>query len=224
LYLLAGGLVLVLALAAFFWLRGTGGGDNLLNSRHLTQIPEPGVFGSDTPSLSDGLSLWQVNEAALAPFRALLLQGVAQHHRVLIVADAEMELPTVHGGPLYRAKSQTAIAVADAAITLIDHPGLPVAVIVVAETLQGPTLADYEAVLVPDVGVIALVAQLAEGQAADVCVTLDDTTCCLDTATAELRVEEHPWGLNIVRTAKTPAPEASAPEASAPEASAPKSV
>jgi len=140
----------------------------------------------------------------------LLLQGVAQHHRVLIVADAGAALPTVHGGPLYRSRGQRAVQVADAAITLLDHPGLPVAVVVAAEAIPTLLLDDYAAVLVPDVGVIAIVSEPEADRPADITVVRAGTAWRLSTADGTVVVEEHPWGVQVTAT-PPPAAEPSAP-------------
>jgi len=161
LYLLAGALVLVLALAAFLWLRApNAGASSARASRHYEIQPEPGLLGSTTPALTDGLSTWKASSADADDFLPMLLQAMAQHHQVLVVTDEDTQLPLVAGGPVYRARAAAAVAVADAAISLVDQPGLPLAVLVRQEKISAALLNDYATLLTPDVGVVALISNI----------------------------------------------------------------
>ena len=198
LYLLGGALVLVLALAAFLWLRTPGSeGASARASRHYTLQPEPGILGSLTPSLSDGLSTWEIAPDQSAEFLSLLLQGVAQHHRVLVVAPGEASLPLTGGGPIYRSREHSAVAVADAAISLMDQPGLPLAVLVWQEEIESTLLSDYATVLTPDVGVVALISRISGDHKMDVHVAQADMGWRVRRGDSGVQIDLTEWGVRV---------------------------
>jgi hypothetical protein len=199
LYLLGGALVLVLALAAFLWLRAPSvDRSGSRTSRHYTLQPEPGLLGSVTPSLSDGLSTWQVEPAEQAAFGSLLLQSIAQHHRVLVVAADGAILPAVAGGPIYRAQASSAVAVADAAINLMDQPGLPLAVLVWQAEIEQALLSDYATVLTPDVGVVALLSNITgEAQAMDVVISATTEGWRVQRGDTGVVISMTEWGVRV---------------------------
>jgi hypothetical protein len=206
LYLLGGALVLVLAITAFLWLRAPSADQSgSRTSRHYTLQPEPGLLGSVTPSLSDGLSTWQVEPAEQEAFGSLLLQSIAQHHRVLVVAADETTLPPVAGGPIYRAQAGSAVAVADAAISLMEQPGLPLAVLVWKAEIEQALLSDYATVLTPDVGVVALICTITgEAQAMDVTISATEQGWRVQRGDTGVVISMTEWGVRV-----SPAPSAS---------------
>ena len=200
LYLLGGALVLVLAIAAFLWLRApSSDGGSARGSRHYELQPEPGLLGSVTPSLSDGLSTWKVSPADAPGFLELLLQSMAQHHRVLVVASDETTLPVVPGGPVYKAREHSAVAVADAAISLMDQPGLPLAVLVVQAEIGAALLSDYSTVLTPDVGVVALVSEIKGEHLFDVDITRSEDGWRVQRGDTGVHIGLTEWGVRVSR-------------------------
>lgn len=198
LYLLGGALVLVLALAAFLWMRAPSApAAGPRGSRHYTVQPEPGLLGSVTPSLSDGLSTWQIEPADSSDFVSLLLESMSQHHRVLVVTPEETSLPLVGGGPIYRARASSAVSVADAAIALMDQPGLPLAVLVWQEEIEGALISDYATVLTPDVGVIALVSRITGEHQMDVSVTRNPDGWQVRRGDTYVDIAMTEWGVRV---------------------------
>ena len=76
-------------------------GDPTEPVRGVELVPEAGVFGGATPSLSDGLCVWQVSEDDLQPAIHDALATLARFHRVLVVAPTGLDIPSVPGGPVY---------------------------------------------------------------------------------------------------------------------------
>ena len=198
LYIIGGALVLVLAVAAFLWLRtpSTGGGASK-SSRLYTVQPEPGLLGSTAPSLSDGLSTWRVGPTDTNDFLELLLQSMAQHHRVLVVASEETRLPVVHGGPIFLTRLDTAAGVADAAISLLDHAGLPLAVLVLRPKLNTAELEDFATVLTPDVGVVALLSEIEGGHRIDVEIARVSDGWHLRRGDTDVHIRLTEWGARV---------------------------
>jgi hypothetical protein len=151
--------------------------------------------------LSDGLSTWQVQPAEQEAFRDLLLQSIAQHHRVLVVAADDAKLPAIAGGPIYRAQSLSPVAVADAAISLMDQPGQPLAVLVCLAEIEQALLSDYATVLTPDVGVVALVSNISgEAQSPDVVITATTEGWQIQRGDTGVIISMTEWGVRVSPT------------------------
>jgi hypothetical protein len=205
LYLLGGALMLVLAGAAFMWLRSPAPSAGAAKpSRLYTQAPEPGLLGSAAPSLSDGLSTWRTAPSDTDAFMGLLLQSMAQHHRVLVVCGEETLLPPTHGGPVFRARQDTPIAIADAAAALMDYPGLPLAVLVARSTIKATMLHDYATVLTPDVGVVTVLNECEGAHPIDVEVSKSPSGWTLDCDGANVQVQITEWGVRVSQTKTAP--------------------
>jgi hypothetical protein len=149
--------VLVLVGVAWLWLRNrpAEGGSR---SGGLVAVPEPGLLGAGTPSLSDGLSLWLVPEADTDAVVRPLLATLARHHRVLFAAPSSVAAPPVFGGPVYRATNIRPSHVGDAA-ELLQRDGGAVAVLFVGTQSDAATLKDYADLLPTGVGSICVLAQ-----------------------------------------------------------------
>jgi hypothetical protein len=91
----------VLLLAGLLYLGWSGSGGSLLPS-----LPEPGLLGPQTPSLSEGLSRWETAPEDTAALTRILLATMARHHRVLLIAPPDFQPDPVFGGPVYRAPSR----------------------------------------------------------------------------------------------------------------------
>ena len=150
--------MLVLVGVAWLWLRNrpAEGGGGTPNG--LVVVPEPGLLGPGTPSLSDGLGLWIVPEADQEAVVAPLLATLARHHRVLFAAPSRVAAPSVYGGPVYRATNTRPSHVGDAAEAL-QREGGAVAVLFVGTGADAATIRDYADLLPTGVGSICLVAQ-----------------------------------------------------------------
>ena len=202
LYVIGGILLLILAGVAFFWFRSPeasahsasiaapGGASGLVH-----RMPEPGILGNGTPSLSDGTSVWVVDAANAQDFFALLLGSLAQHHRVVVVASGSGSLPLVHGGPVYRMKSPRPGHVSDAVNTLSHEPGNPLAVLVNATGMDGAALNDYADLTPGDLGMVILRTDAHTGpeQSLNVTRTGGGWSIQAGDTTVTLRVNE--WGL-----------------------------
>ena len=202
LYVIGGILLLILAGVAFFWFRSPeasahsttvaapGGASGLVH-----RMPEPGILGQGTPSLSDGTSVWVVDAANSQDFFTLLLGSLAQHHRVVVVAAGSSSLPLVHGGPVYRMKSPRPGHVSDAVSTLSREPGNPLAVLINATGMNGATLNDYADLTPGDLGMVILRTDAHSGpeQSLNVTRTGGGWSIKAGDTTVTLRVNE--WGL-----------------------------
>ena len=164
LYLLLGLGLVALAGVGALWLRG-GGRERPSLEGGVGPLPEASLLGNGTPSLSDGLSVWRVAPADLAGFGGALLQHLAVHHRVLVVAPATVELVPVHGGPVYRSPSLSPSKVADSCDDLEDARGAPLAVLVLTDAPDVEALEDYADLLAPDLGVVVVSSQDVELEA-----------------------------------------------------------
>jgi hypothetical protein len=91
-----------LLLAALLYLGWSGGGSL------LSPLPEPGLLGPNTPSLSAGLSAWEVSPEDSRLFANLLVATLARQHRVLLLVPPDFSPDPVFGGPVYRAPARPA--------------------------------------------------------------------------------------------------------------------
>lgn len=149
--------VLVLVGVAWLWLRNRPA-EGSTRPGGLTVVPEPGLLGPGTPSLSDGLSLWLVPEADTDALVRPLLATLARHHRVLLAAPSRVVAPAVFGGPVYRATNIRPSHVGDAAESL-QREGCAVAVLFVGTQADAATLKDYADLLPTGVGSICVLSQ-----------------------------------------------------------------
>ena len=202
LYVIGGILLLILACVAFFWFRSPeayapstsrtapSGASGLVH-----RMPEPGILGNGTPSLSDGSSVWVVDAADTQDFFALMLGSLAQHHRVVMVAPGSDPLPLVHGGPVYRMKSPRAGHVSDAITSLRHEPGNPLAVMINATGMDGATLNDYADLTPGDLGMVIIRNDAHTGpeQSLKVTRTKDGWSIVSGDTTVTLHINE--WGL-----------------------------
>ena len=90
-----------LLLAGLLYLNWSGGSGST-----LPPLPEPGLLGPATPSLSEGLSRWDVAQEEASSLANILLATLARNHRVLLIAPPDFQPDRVFGGPVYRASSR----------------------------------------------------------------------------------------------------------------------
>lgn len=205
LYIIGGVLLLILAAVAFFWFRvpttegtNTGRPRPVIGNDRVHKLPEPGLLGEGTPSLSDGTSIWVVQSSEASDFTALMLSSMAKHHRVLVVSTSTDHLPLVHGGPVYRMKSPRPTHVADAVQTLNAEPGLPVAILVHAAEMESALLNAYADLMPGNVGAAIVVHDEYNGPESVVTVKQQSNGWILGgsgtSATVQLRSTE--WGFS----------------------------
>ncbi len=143
-----------LALAGVLLTRKSGGSGGGVD---LPRLPEPPLLGPGTPTLSDGMSVWQVpaghRDALLAP----LLATLARHHRVLAVAPSTVKLPPVFGGPVFHLPPSNAQDIDDAMQDLADSDGAPPALLMVVEGTDATAIEARAGNLPAGIGGIALV-------------------------------------------------------------------
>jgi hypothetical protein len=218
LYVIGGVLLLILAVVAFFWFREpttsspssgeSRGRAQTLNSR-AHQMPEPGLLGEATPSLSDGTSFWVVPEEDAADFIQILLASMAQHHQVLVVSAGTDALPLVHGGPVYRMKSPRPTHVADVVNSLAANSGRPVAILLHTAEMNSSLLNDYADLLPGNVGAAIVVHNSYSGLETTVEVSRNGGDWHLEVGGSITRLRSTEWGLSVT---EIPAPPSSSPE------------
>lgn len=143
----------VLALVGILWAWSrTRGGASTAGA--LTPLPEPGILGSGTPSLTDGLSVWVVDAADAPALTGALLATLARFHRVLYVGPARDTPPPVHGGPVFRALTGRPSHVGDTVEAMATSGGAAVAVLISGVGLERPAMQEFADMLPTGVGAI----------------------------------------------------------------------
>lgn len=116
------GLLLMTGLV-YTTMRGRRGGE-------LKALPEPGLLGPFTPSLTAGLSVWEVGADDASALADALLATAARHRRVIVAADATYAPAPVFGGPVYRAATTTPAGIQETIEAAEDDGGPPIAVLI----------------------------------------------------------------------------------------------
>jgi len=199
LYVIGGILLLVLAGVAFFWFRPEESGretSRYVGSDQAHKMPEPGLLGEGSPSLSDGPSVWIVEPSDAHDFLALLLSSMASHHRVLVVSPGSEALPLVHGGPIFRMKNPRPSHVSDALESLSSEPGLSFSVLIRATEMNEKTITDYCELLPSDVGTAIVVSGKHDGPEQQVAVSRNANGWQLKTSNCSVHLMMNEWGLS----------------------------
>ena len=200
LYFIGGGLLLVLAGVAFLWFRPQGsdaaGPARFTGSDQAHRMPEPGLLGQGTPSLSDGACVWHVDAPDTEDFMALLLGSMAGHHRVLVVSPGAAPLPVVPGGPVYKMKNPRPSHVADTLNTLEQAPGLGFSILIRATEMNAETISDYCETLPQEVGTAIVVNQAHTGPEAQVRVTREASGWLITSESTSVRLSANAWGMS----------------------------
>ncbi|GDX79791.1 hypothetical protein LBMAG42_16020 [Deltaproteobacteria bacterium] len=163
--------LLVLLGVVWFWKRAKGGPRS--RTADVQMVPEPGLFSPSLPSLSDGLIAWVVPEGAAAVVQPLLAQ-LADRHRVLVIARAEVDVKPVVGGPVFRVVGVRPSLVGDVAESLEQESGPPLCVLLVLESADAEALRDYRDLLPPTVGGVVVLRNDVETSLPRVFVTSND--------------------------------------------------
>ncbi len=138
--------------------RGRASADGL--PAGMTVVPEAGLLGPDTPSLSEGLSQWVVAPNDAHELLRPLLATLARYHRVVVCAPARSALPPVPGGPVYRVAPGKPGDLADAVEALQDMSAGGIAVLMLGDGLDGATLKAHGDALPEGVGGAVVVMQV----------------------------------------------------------------
>jgi hypothetical protein len=155
------GLVALLGLL-WLWVRGRSAGPDLSALRGLETLPEASVLGEAAPPLSEGLQLLvHTAEDEPALIRSLLTT-MARTHRVVVVAPARVEVPSVPGCPVYRGASGRPSEVGAAVDAVLATPGRNVAVLLIGQGGSADLYRDLADVLPTGAGGFALVSQPVE--------------------------------------------------------------
>ena len=194
LYVIGGVLLLVLGAVAFFWFREPTGSTVDSGSTLVHRMPEPGLLGEGTPSLSDGASVWVVDTESTADFMSLLLSSMAAHHRVVVVAPGSNPIPVVHGGPVYRMKNPRAGHVADAVNELMRSPGQPVAVLVDATRMEESILSNYANLVPGDLGTMFVRNTAHTGPERSLSVTKTEGGWAISDGDTRVELRINEWG------------------------------
>ncbi len=157
---LGGGTFLLLGLF-WLWSRGRNSAPAAIPSS-LSRMPEPPFISAPIPPLSDGLQIWNVppdDRAALLPD---LLATLADRHRVLFVGAADVDVPRVAGGPVFRVGGNRPQHLEDPVHTLHEDGGRPVTVLLVIDDPTEALLTEFADVLPVHVGGVVIVSQAVE--------------------------------------------------------------
>ncbi len=100
----------------------------------LAPLPEPGLVGPTTPSLSAGLSVWEIDPEDAADLADALLATLARHRCVVVAADPGYIPAAVFGGPVYRADGCTPAAIKKMVDAADEEAGPRIAVLIRCET------------------------------------------------------------------------------------------
>jgi hypothetical protein len=203
LYVIGGILLLLLAAVAYFWFKPEDAETTPVRfsgSVAAHQLPQPGLLGEGSPSLSDGATVWIVEAPDTEEFISLLLSQMASHHRVLIVSPGTDSIPLTAGGPVFRMKNPRPTHVADAVNSLLVNPGNPMAILIKATSVDANTINDYCELLPGAVGTTIVVNGVYSGPEQQVTVKREPNGWRLDTSSGTVRLTMNPWGMSSVLT------------------------
>jgi hypothetical protein len=189
--------LLALAGLGLYWV-WTRGSRSPEVPKGVVLLPEPGLLGVGTPSLSDGLCQWVVPSSEWAELTGPLLAHLARHHRVLVAAPTRIEVPLVHGGPVYRMTGMRPAWVGDAAEELYDDPGAPLVVLLFTDVEEVDTIRDFADLLPPEVGGVLVLGSDLPTSLATVHCRRDGGGWKATAGGAEYHLDEADQGFRIV--------------------------
>jgi len=131
--------------------------ESALLPRTVEVVPEPGLSGPGTPSLSDGLVVWRVAENNLGKAVSDVLTALARFHQVLIVAPSKVAVPEVAGGPVHVCQSSRPASIHARMAELARLPGRPPALLLVGQSADADGFRDIADAVPFNHGGIALV-------------------------------------------------------------------
>ena len=200
LYVIGGVLLLILAGVAFLWFRpqdeAEAGPARFTGSNQAHRMPEPGLLGEGTPSLSDGACVWHVDAADTEEFVGLLLSSMAAHHRVLVVSPGPAHIPLVPGGPIFKMKNPRPSHVSQTLDSLSRAPGLSFSILIRATDMNAQTISEYCETLPEDVGTALLVNAAHTGPESSVRVTREADGWSIVSGSTTVRLTMNTWGMS----------------------------
>ncbi len=166
-------------------------------SAEVQVVPEPGLLAPSFPSLSDGLAAWVAPGEARGILEPLL-RHLADRHRVLVAAAADVELRPVAGGPVYRILGVRPSLVGDVAESLGREPGPPLCVLLVLDEAVEDALRDYRDLLPQDVGGLVLLGKAVNSGLPTVVVGVVSEGWSLQHGATTITVATSARGLDVV--------------------------
>jgi len=209
LYVIGGVLLLILAAVAFLWFRPQDETEpssaRFTGSDQAHRMPEPGLLGDGTPSMTDGACVWHVDAADTDDFVGLLLGSMAAHHRVLVVSPGTAALPLVAGGPVFKMKNPRPSHVSQTLDSLARAPGLPFSIFIRATEMNPQTISEYCETLPQDAGTAILVNAEHTGPETSVRVSRESDGWSIVSGTTTVRLTMNNWGMStaVTGTAET---------------------
>lgn len=205
LYVIGGVLLLILAGVAFLWFRPQDetapSPARFTGSDQAHRMPEPGLLGEGTPSMSDGACVWHVDAADTEEFIGLLLGSMATHHRVLVVSPGAASLPLVAGGPVFKMKNPRPSHVSQTLETLARAPGSGFSIFIRATEMNAQTISEYCETLPQDVGTAILVNAEHTGPERSVRVSRESDGWSIVSGATTVRLTMNNWGMSTAVTA-----------------------
>ncbi len=166
-------------------------------SAEVQIVPEPGLLAPSFPSLSDGLAAWVAPGEARSILEPLL-RHLADRHRVLVAAKADIDIRPVAGGPVYRISAVRPSLVGDVAESLGREPGPPLCVLLVLDEADADALRDYRDLLPQDVGGLVLLGKEVESGLPTVVVAVAAEGWSLGHGPTTITVAASRRGLDVV--------------------------
>lgn len=165
----------------------------------VTVVPEAGLLGPGTPSLSEGLAQWVVAPQDAHEVLRPLIATMARYHRVVVCAPSRSALPAVPGGPVYLVEPGKPSVLTDAVEGVQDMGAGGVAVLIIGDGLDGAALKAQADALPEGVGGVVLVMQVLMTSLPAVQVEPRAGGWRLRFASGEIDVEEREDGFHRVR-------------------------
>ena len=204
LYVIGGVLLLILAGVGFLWFRPQDateqGAVRFTGSDQAHRMPEPGLLGEGTPSMSDGACVWHVDADDTDEFIGLLLGSMAANHRVLVVSPGAAPLPLVAGGPVFKMKNPRPSHVSQTLESLSRAPGLSFSIFIRATEMNAQTISEYCETLPQDVGTTILVNAEHTGPESSVRVSREADGWSIVSGSTTVRLTMNSWGMSTAVT------------------------
>ena len=204
LYVIGGVLLLILAGVAFLWFRPQDETEpspaRFTGSDQAHRMPEPGLLGEGTPSMSDGACVWHIDAEDTDEFIGLLLGSMAAHHRVLVVSPGAAPLPLVAGGPVFKMKNPRPSHVSQTLESLSRAPGLNFSIFIRATEMNAQTISEYCETLPQDVGTAIIVNAEHTGPESSVRVSREADGWSIVSGSTTVRLTMNSWGMSTAVT------------------------
>ena len=161
LYVIGGVLLLILAGVAFLWFRPQDETEpspaRFTGSDQAHRMPEPGLLGEGTPSMSDGACVWHIDAEDTDKIHR---PSARQHGRKPPRARCQSwcsPASLVAGGPVFKMKNPRPSHVSQTLESLSRAPGLNFSIFIRATEMNAQTISEYCETLPQDVGTAIIV-------------------------------------------------------------------